>query len=173
MGNNAPVLFTNESLPTLCLLANLNAASFDYVARQKTGGTHLNFFIVKQLPVLPPETYEREINGERLAEWVTRRALELTYTSWNMQPLARDLGYEGPPFTWDEERRAYLRGELDGLYAHLYGLSRDDFEYILTTFPVLKKNEERAYGEYRTARLALAAYDALAPVMARVGSRVG
>jgi hypothetical protein len=55
-----------------------------------------------------------------------------------------------------------LRGDLDGLYAHLYGLSRDDFAYILTTFPVLETNERRAY---RTARLALAAYDALAPLL--------
>lgn len=58
---------------------------------------------------------------------------------------------------------------MDGLYAHLYGLSHDDFAYILTTFPVLQKNEERKYGEYRTARLALAAYDALAPVLALAG----
>ena len=166
-GNKAPLLLLSDNHleRSLCLLADLCALPFDYAARQKVGGTTMNFFIVKQLPVLPPDTYDQHINGERLAEWVTRRALELTYTSHDMAPLARDLGYDGPPYRWDKERRAQLRGELDGMYAHLYGLSRDDFEYILSTFPVLRKNEERRYGEYRTARLALAAYDALAPTM--------
>ncbi len=153
------------------MFANLNSIAFDYIMRNKLGGTNASFFIVKQLPVLPPVTYERSIGGERLADWVTKRALELTYTSHDMQPLARDLGYGGPPFAWNEARRARLRGELDGLYAHLYGLSREDFAYILSTFPVLRKNEERQYGEYRTARLALAAYDLLAPEMAGVAAR--
>jgi hypothetical protein len=173
-GDPAPVWLPPERFAHLvpALSANLSSIAFDFVARQKCGGIHLDFYLVKQLPVLPPATYDRRINGERLAEWVTRRALELTYTSDDMAPLARDLGYDGPPFAWDEARRAELRGELDGLYAHLYGLSRDDFAYLLTTFPVLEKNERRKYGEYRTARLALAAYDALAPAMVEVGSSV-
>jgi len=164
-GDPAPVCLLPDHLVALmpALAANLSTIAFDFAARQKCGGIHLDFYLVKQLPVLPPSAYEQRLSsGERLAEWVTRRALELTYTSWNMRPLALDLGYDGPPFAWDEARRAALRGELDGMYAHLYGLSREDFEYILTTFPVLEKNERRAYGEYRTARLALAAYDALA-----------
>ncbi len=172
VGNNAPLLLLDSRYQQqgLCILSNLNSLPFDYVTRQKAGGTHLNFFIVKQLPVLPPSIYERRLeSGERLAEWVTRRALELSYTSWSLRPLARDLGYDGSPFAWDEGRRARLRGELDGMYAHLYGLSRDDFAYILTTFPVLEKNERRTYGEYRTARLALAAYDALAGMIEMAG----
>lgn len=169
VGHTAPLLLSTAGPQGyLQLMANLNSIPFDFVARQKVGGTHMTYFIVKQLPVMPTETYDRYINGERLAEWVKRRALELTYTSYDMAPLARDLGYDGLPSKWDEARRAELRGELDGLYAHLYGLSRDDFAYILTTFPVLQKNEERRYGEYRTAGLARAAYDALAPLVAAV-----
>jgi hypothetical protein len=164
VGHKAPLIFVDQRLHNraICVLANANTLVLDYVSRMKIGGMPMGFFIVKQLPVLPPETYDQRINGERLAEWVTRRALELTYTSYDMAPVARDLGYDGPPFRWDEARRAQLRGKLDGLYAHLYGLSREDFAYILATFPVLQKNEERKYGKYRAARLALAAYDALA-----------
>ncbi len=170
VGHTAPLMFVDQAvrLSSLLLISNLNALPFDYVIRQKIGGTHLTYFIIKQLPVLPPVTYERSIGGETLADWVTRQALELTYTSEDMRPLARELGYNGPPFIWDEARRAQLRGELDGLYAHLYGLERDDLNYILGTFPVLRKNEERQFGEYRTARLALEAYDRLAPEMAGV-----
>ncbi len=175
VGHTASLMLIDQSLQLsgFLLMSNLNALPFDYVVRQKIGGTHLTYFIVKQLPVLPPETYEQHRGGERLSDWVTKRALELTYTSDDMRPLARELGYDGPPFVWNEARRARLRGELDGLYAHLYGLSRADLEYILGTFPVLRRNEERAYGEYRTARLALAAYDLLAPEMAGAQERAG
>jgi hypothetical protein len=155
------------------MMANLDSLPFDYLARQKIGGTSMGFFIVKQLPVLPPEVYARRLGETTVGAWVTRRALELSYTSEALRPLARDLGYDGPAFAWDETRQALLRGELDGLYAHLYGLTRDELEYITTTFTVLRKNEEREHGEYHTARLALAGYDALVPVMTGVGSSVG
>ncbi|MBX6754812.1 MAG: hypothetical protein IRY86_11315 [Thermorudis peleae] len=89
------------------------------------------------------------------------RPLELVYTAWDLAPFARDLGDAGPPFRWDPERRAQLRAELDAAYFLLYGLSRSEVEYVLGTFPVLRQNEERSFGEYRTARLVLSAYDAL------------
>jgi hypothetical protein len=101
------------------------------------------------------------------------RVLELTYTSHSMAPFARDHGFNGPPFAWDEDRRAHLRAELDAWYARAYGLTRDKLRYVLDpadvkgpdypseTFRVLKKNEIARFGEYRTARLVLAAYDQL------------
>lgn len=48
-----------------------------------------------------------------------------------MQPFARDMGYEGLSFAWDEERRVLLRAELDAYYARLYGLTRKKLRYIL------------------------------------------
>ena len=90
-----------------------------------------------------------------------------------MAPFARDLGYDGPPFAWDEDRRAQLRAELDAWYALAYGLTRDELRDVLDpkdvmgadypseTFRVLQKNEIAKHGEYRTQRLVLAAYDAL------------
>jgi len=100
--------------------------------------------------------------------------LELTYTSHDLAPFARDLGYDGAPFGWDLERRHQLRCELDAYYAHLYDLTRDELRYILdpadvmgpdypsVTFPGLKRKEIAAFGEYRTQRRVLAAFDALA-----------
>jgi len=86
---------------------------------------------------------------------------DLLYTAWDLAPFARDLGDDGPPFRWIPERRAQLRAELDAAFCLLYGLERSDVEYVLQSFPVLRNNEERAYGEYRTARLVLTAFDAL------------
>jgi hypothetical protein len=121
---------------------------------------------MKQVPALHPSFY-----SDRALKFIIPRFLELTFTSHSMAPFARDLGYDGPPFLWDEDRRARLRAELDVFYAEAYGLSRDELRYILDpadvkgadypseTFRVLKKNEIAKYGEYRTARLVLQAWD--------------
>jgi len=150
------------------LLANLNSLVLDYISKQKVGGVNLNFFIVYQFPLLPPTIYH---TGD--LDFIVPRVLELTYTAWDIQPFAQDLGYEGPPFPWDEERRALLRAELDAYYAALYGLTRDELRYILDpadvfgpdfpgeTFHVLKEREIKQYGEYRTRRLVLEAWDRL------------
>ena len=126
------------------------------------------FFIVKQLPVLPPYRYSRAD-----IDFIAPRVLELTYTAWDLQPFAQDMGYHGDPFTWNPDRRAHLRAELDAYYAHLYGLTRDELRYILDpsdiygpdfpseTFRVLKNNEIKQFGEYRTQRLVLEAWDKL------------
>ena len=90
---------------------------------------------------------------------------ELTYTAWDLQPFARDCGYDGPPFRWYVERRFLLRCELDAAYFHLYGIERDDVDYIMETFPIVKRKDEAAHGEYRTKRVILEIYDELAEAM--------
>jgi hypothetical protein len=87
------------------------------------------------------------------------RTLELIYTAWDLEPFAKDCGYDGPPFRWDEERRFLLRSELDAAYFHLYGIGRDDVDYIMETFPIVKRKDEKEYGEYRTKRVILKIYD--------------
>ena len=165
-GHTLPVLlpvndrFDVES--TACFLGNLNTFGFDYVARQKVQGTHLTWYTVEQLPVIAPEDYGRRFGGTTARELVHDHVLRLTYTAHDMAPFARDLGYDGPPFTWDEEERRHLRGRLDALYFHLYGVSRDDADYILSTFPIVRREDEAAFGRYRTRDLILAYMNALA-----------
>ncbi|MGH9092653.1 MAG: hypothetical protein ACRDZR_14945, partial [Acidimicrobiales bacterium] len=158
--------FFSDAPPTRrCLLAAvLSSFAFDFVTRQKVGGTHLNFFVVEQLPVLPPETFDAPCPWDAsttVASWLATRVLELTYTAWDLAGFAADLGYDGPPFRWHDQRRAVLRSELDACFFHLYEIDRDDIEYILGTFPVVRRRDEAAYGEYRTARLILESYDAM------------
>ena len=151
------------------LLGCLNSLTLDFVARQKLGGNSLMLYILKQLPVLPPSAYR-----QTALEFIVPRVLELIYTSHSMAPFARDLGYNGQPFGWDEARRALLRAELDAWYARAYGLTRDELRYILDpadvkgedypseTFRVLKNSENKNFGEYRTRRLVLDAWDRFA-----------
>jgi len=224
VGNNLPLMLfdgTSTTLQKAGLLGNLLALCLDFVARHKVGGMHLNFFVYKQLPILPPDAYSNED-----LSFIVPRVFELTYTAKDMQPWAADLwgsmdtrlrvlisqryreqrgqyrrihffsyGLPSqiedpalvwphvernipfnedayPPFPWVPERRAILRAELDARYARLYGLTREELSYILDpasvmgtdypseTFRVLKDNEIREFGEYRTMRLVLEAWDA-------------
>jgi hypothetical protein len=95
--------------------------------------------------------------------FVLPRVLELTYTAWDLEPFARDVGFNGPPFRWDAERRFLLRCELDAAFFHLYGLNREDTAYIMDTFPIVKRKDEAKHsGIYRTKETSLQIYDALA-----------
>ena len=150
-------------------LAISNSLACDFVVRQKVGGTNLSFYFIEQFPLPNPNSLV-----EADLEFVRSRALELAYTSHSVKPFAEELGWKGNvPFKWDEERRTLLRSELDAKVARLYGLTRDQLRYILDpadvygadypseTFRVLKNNDIAKYGEYRTAKLVLDAWDRL------------
>lgn len=218
VGHKAPLVFLNgiQNLSKLCFICNQNSQILDFVARQKIGGTSMGYFILKQIPVLPPENF-----SPMHAQFIIPRALELIYTAYDLENFPQDIldeiGIETwnkwfphsqlttpsspPPFPWDEERRARLRAELDAYYARLYGLNRKQLRYILdpadltpkelddildpyeevqdpldpqgyaercqaSTFPgetfrVLKNKDIRQYGEYRTRRLVLEAWERL------------
>lgn len=116
----------------------------------------MTFGYVQQFPVLPPSAF----TPPRLA-FITPRVLELTFTAHDLTGFARDLGYAGGPFTWDDERRFWLRAELDALYFILYGTSREDVEYIMETFPIVKRKDVAAHGGYRTKEAILTVFDEL------------
>jgi len=184
VGHTMPLVFSSASPELqLCLCGNFDSLVFDYVTRQKPGGTHLTYGYLNQLPVLPPSFY-----GPADVAYVGARVLELVYTAEDLRPLfeavrmANGEWRVGPdhsplatrhsPFTWDETRRAQLRAELDAWFARAYGLTRDELRYIFDpsdvygpdspgeTFRVLKEKELAKFGEYRTRRLVLEAWDA-------------
>jgi hypothetical protein len=166
VGNNMPLIIGQlDTKHYLLLISNLSSFVFDYIARQKIGGVHVNLFLIKQLPVLPPSVYEGFTSWDgtvKLLDWIFPRVLELTYTAWDLEPFARDCGYEGAPFKWDEERRYLLRCELDAAYFHLYGIPAEDVAYIMDTFPIVRRKDEGQYGTYRTKETILAIYEKMA-----------
>ncbi len=109
--------------------------------------THIKLYMLEQLPVIAPGDYDRQFGNTTARELVRDHVLRLTYTSHDMAPFARDLGYSGAPFTWDEEERRHLRARLDALYFHLYGLDRDDAGYVLGTFPIVQKHDQAQFGQ--------------------------
>lgn len=163
VGHKLPLAFAGDK--THLLAAVFSSFVFDYVLRQKSAATSVTYFIVKQLPAPLPERFNEQAPwepGTPLSEWIERRVLELTYTSWDMEPFARDLGDDGPPFVWDDDRRFKIRAELDAAFFRLYEVTRDDVDYIMDTFRVTKDRDEGIFGDYRTKRLILDRYDAMA-----------
>jgi hypothetical protein len=112
----------------------------DYAARQKIGGTSMKYFTFMQLPVPAPTAHLPHVDDE----WVGSRVDRLN--GW-----VADVG-----------ERAAVRAELDAYFFHLYGLARDDVDYVMETFPIVKRKDEALYGTFRTKDLILAAYDKLA-----------
>lgn len=180
-GDKAPLVFTSRSLiPSACFAAMLSSLVFDYVARQKVGGSSMALFIMKQQPVLTSDQIPSA------TQWkIVKRVAELCYFNHDMDGWASELWDEmneeqraelpqlgtQQPWIYNPERRAILQAELDAIFAHLYGLNTEDLRYILDpedvcgkgcineTFRVLKDNEIRQYGEYRTKRLVLEAWN--------------
>jgi hypothetical protein len=185
-GNTLPLLLPksgherNHARNAALLLANFNALAFDYVTRQKVQTTHLNWYTVEQLPVIAPARFDKPLpapfaaamrkaalmNGHHphptVADFVIPQVLALSYTAHDLAPFARDLGYVGPageplpPFTWNEENRRTRQAALDALFFHLYGLNAEDAAYVLDTFPIVREQDERAWGRYRVKEDVLA-----------------
>lgn len=167
------------------LLGCGNSMVLDYVARQKMGGTNLSYFIVRQFPILTPESYDSLFLGKALSDFIMPRVLELVYTAHDLAPFASECGWDGPPFRWDEARRFQIRAELDAAYLHAYfGPSdawwptpaetrenlaslrahfptpKDAAAHILNSFPLIRDKDEKAHGHYRTRDTILALYEA-------------
>jgi len=165
--NSAPLMLAANGIAPrrwCCLLANLNSFPYDFIARQKVGGLHLNFFIVEQLPTLPPERYDEKCPWDKkatLEKWISERVLKLSCTADDMRPLADAAGFKEGVHKWNEAERAQLRAELDAAYFHLYGLDRQEVDYVLDQFQGVVK-EDTAHGRPGpTRRAILEAYDAM------------
>ncbi|HLB73406.1 MAG TPA: DNA methyltransferase [Sedimentisphaerales bacterium] len=138
--NSAPIIRFEETISLTfqsCLLANLNSFILDYVSRQKIGNVNLNFFLIEQFPMFPPDFYRQKClwnKNQTLEKWISDRVLKLTCTSNDMIPLAKAAGLKPPVHNWDPAERLDLMAELDAAFFLLYGIQRNDVEYILSTF---------------------------------------
>ena len=181
VGHSATLLYAERrTMPVASLCAMMSSLVFDFTTRQKVGGINMSTFFVKQFPVLTPDQISSTMQWQ-----IVKRVAELCYFNHDMDGWAEELWEEmseeqraelpqlgaQQPWVYNPERRAILQAELDAIFAHLYGLNTEDLVYILDpedicgkgcineTFRVLKDNELRQYGEYRTKRLVLEAWN--------------
>lgn len=137
LGNSLPLILSKENRDFL--QAAGSSFVLDYVARQMLGGSNMTFGTVNQLP-MPAPTFN--VSWIHLESWVTQRVERLNRR--------------------DRAQRKAMRAELDAAMFHFYGVAKDELEYILDTFSIVKRKDVAAYGEFRTKRLILESYEAMA-----------
>ena len=146
--HSSPLIFTGSDINarlTACLLGNLNAFAYDYICRQKIGGVNLSYFIIEQIPTFHPSFYKQKCPWDKkhtLEKWASDHVLKLTCTSNDMIPLAEAAGFKPLLHKWDTAERLDLMAELDAAFFLLYGIERNDVEYILSTFAGITKDRE-------------------------------
>jgi hypothetical protein len=163
LGHTTPMLSSSlDAKSVAALIAVLSSIVVDYDARQKS--SRMTFFVVEQLALPSPDSIKKHYSwiGSSARDWLADRVLELSYTGVELSPLSRDLGIPSAPFKWVPERRDIMQAEIDAAVLHLYSLSRPQAEWILDSFTVLRKYEENELKEYRTKRVILEIYDAMA-----------
>jgi hypothetical protein len=155
------------------LLANFNALAFDYAVRQKVQSTTLNWYIVEQFPVIASARFDEPLsaaftaamrhaklmNGHHqptVADFIILQVLSLSYTAHDLAPFALDLGYTDKagnvlaPILWNDDERRARMAALDALFFHLYGLNAEEAACVLDAFPIVREQDELAFGCYRT-----------------------
>jgi hypothetical protein len=133
---------------TLFITAIFNSFVLDSEIRRRiTAHCDMHFIYALIVP--------RLTEGDRYFNDIVQRTAKLICTTPEFDELAQEVGLDshknGVP---DETERAKLRAELDGIVAHLYGLTEEEFTYILATFPLVSETVKQA---------ALEAYRTLAP----------
>ncbi|WP_233346910.1 N-6 DNA methylase [Hyphobacterium sp. CCMP332] len=161
--DKSPLLLSKQSSKNYAtLVAIMSSLVADYSTRQKA--SNVKFYVLEQVPTLTPDQLSGElvwINGS-IIDWISSRVLELCYTSIELTSFARDLGHRGGPFKWLSDRRRIIQAEIDAALLHLYELNREQVDWLLNSFKVLRKYEERDHGEFLTKRLVMTTYDAIA-----------
>jgi hypothetical protein len=144
-------------------------------------------------PIVFDKDQNTPVGTRPIGAWVIPRVLELDYTAWDLAPFAKDCNFNGPPFRWDEDRRFLIRAELDAALFHLYlppdpsgdwvkaesesgedlkrlkesfEKPRDAVDYIMETFPIVKKKDIEKYGDYRTKLQILEIHDEMQEAIA-------
>jgi hypothetical protein len=184
IANSAPIIISPlDPISQCCILANFNSCAYDFIIRQKISNVHLNFFIVEQIPTLPPDSYSKPCAWKRrvtLRSWISERVLKLTCTAEDMLPLADACGFTGGSFKkeyggrlnkWDAAERAELMADLDAAYFHLYGIDREDAQYILSTFKGIHEARGLFPGSVSTAERILQKFDEFAAARKSPGGR--
>ena len=168
VGDSIFLMFCSPSISIerlAALVGNLSCLILDFVVRLKIGGTNLNYFLLKQIPVLAPQSYhESDLTYivPRVFKLLGINQLKIHPTSQLNQHIVHShiLGDS-----------SIIRAQLDAYYASLYGLHIDDIRHLLDpsriygkdypseSFRVLRNRELREFKEYRTEKIIMRSWE--------------
>ena len=153
-GDSIIYIMIDNALDTTLCQCMFSSITFDYISRQKMGGSNMSNFICKQLPVIERASFTQSKISD-----IISRAFELNFFNYDLQGWADEIWEEADdelkdaiinrfeecnettvsdkaawkpkPCIFNPERRAIAQAELDAIYAHLYKLNTEDLKYIL------------------------------------------
>lgn len=165
VGNSITLIFPRENDYSnfYLFIANSVSLPFDYIVRQKLGGSNLNFFVFKQLAIVPLVKYT-----QRVKDLIRKSIVEIVCDNEDLQQFGEEYFEEVRLSNYSDINRFNLFCSLDAIYAHLYGLEKEEMDYILETFPIVKRKDIDKYGSYRTKETILKLYDEFAWVSEEV-----
>jgi hypothetical protein len=148
------LILPEDPLIGLLLCSNLNTFILDFVTRSKVSNNNISLFIIKQLPIQNYNCWSGS-----LREKVLENTIKLSATSKSLKSILDDNAAHSDLISFELKERFQLQCELDAIYAHLYGLEKDEMDYIMETFPIVKRKDIAKYGSYRTKETILQLYD--------------
>lgn len=161
----------------LALSSLLSSLVCEWFVKQKTEGS-ISPPILKELPMIPPQALSRSrsvswLGGQSPIPWLAKQAFWLYYTHKDLNVMAEDIGYTKGPMTWDPFKRAVVSGALEAAIFRLYRISKSEATMMMDSLETLASFERMVYGEYRTRRLMLEAWDSPAVVSAECIASTG
>ena len=167
-GNNLPLICVPEgnwsAVPVL--IASLNSFVSDFVARLKVGGTHLNFFVFRQIPAIPPHVAMSRpaFLPHHLHAWIADRVLALNPVVGEF--VSHDVAGHHEDQSRDCRDMDRVRHEIDAAMFHLFGIGREDASYILDTFPIVRRRDDSVFGGFKTKECIMQIYDEMSECIA-------
>lgn len=152
-----------EARDLALLIAQYNSFVFDYLLRQFLSQPSIPQGTFSQLPIVPRERFALldPALGDAV-DWLIHRVIALTGSGVEMREWVSELGsHHSVRRPWDVDVRERYRAELDAAMFHLFGIARNDVDYIMDTFPIVKRKDNAAFGSYRTKEAILDIYDAM------------
>jgi len=123
----------------LCIVGLMNSFCLDFYLRL-TITTNLTMFYIYQLPV------PRLSSKDKWYKPIIEKAAKLICTTEEFAELWEDVmktKWSKALAATQESDRNKLRAELDGIIAHIYGLTEEEFTYILSTFPIVPQAQKQ------------------------------
>jgi hypothetical protein len=151
--NSTNLILGKKKESLIILLANINSFVCDFVCRKRMGGVNLNLWNLNQLPII-----EQDLISDNLKNKIISNVISLSDTAEDLQDFFNDFSVV-ERVRWDKNLRFQLQCELDAIFAHLYCLEKDELDYILETFLIVKRKDVEKYHNYRTKEIILKLYN--------------
>ncbi|HOQ77716.1 MAG TPA: N-6 DNA methylase [Candidatus Cloacimonas sp.] len=200
VGNTLPLISSSKYDLLPLLLCNMNSFCCDYLIRQKVGGTHMTYNYVKQFPVLTDNQYSAQLFQFIISRFIELSFTSYGMTNndvtiYNGPPFIWDEErrfeilceldalyfhlYLGTQKEWEksynsssqESSESASGNTINPLLAY-FKTPRKAVEYIMETFPIVKRKDEEEFGEYRTKLRILAIYDQMTPLFEDSSDRI-